>query len=70
MFHEMPKPLNPRVFSTLVVTGMVTPDRIMVAQIPVDINSLPETIYSNGANLRPQELCFGDNVIKKKVVQG
>ena len=61
MCHELPFPLSPRVFSILVVTAKTGRFDFIIAQIPVDIRSLPEAFYSNGRNIRE-----GDSALKRK----
>ena len=51
MCHKLPWPLAPRVFPVLLVSAK-TEDGFIVVQIPVSIESLPASFYSNGRNLR------------------
>lgn len=61
MCHKLPWPLSPRVFPVLVVTAKTDKSSFIVVQIPVSIESLPDSFYSNGRNIRE-----GDSVVKQK----
>lgn len=61
MCHKLPFPLSPRVFPELVVTAKTGPLSFIIAQIPVNINSLQEAFYSSGRNLKE-----GDTELKRK----
>ncbi|KIW01711.1 uncharacterized protein PV09_06888 [Verruconis gallopava] len=50
MAHAINFPLQPRVFSTLVLTARDSENSYMDVQIPVDISSVPSAKYSNGKN--------------------
>lgn len=61
MCHQLPFPLHPRVFSVLVATaktgsvGSLEGEGLIVVQVPVDISTLKEAMYSNGRNEREGE---------------
>jgi hypothetical protein len=64
MCHKIPFPLSNRVFTTLVCTAKhATSQRFIVAQIPLDLHSVPSAIYSSGANKTK-----GDTAEQKKSV--
>ena len=50
MCHKLPLPLSPRVFPVLVITAKTGQDELVVAQIPVNIQSLQAAFYSNRRN--------------------
>ena len=66
MCHKLPFPLAPRVFPVLIITAKSGTDGLIVVQIPVALESLPEAFYSNGRNL----IEGGDTLQKKKAVLG
>ena len=53
--------LSNRVFPVLVVTAKRGKHSFVVVQIPVDISSLTEAMYSNGRNTHE-----GDSAMKRK----
>lgn len=61
MCHKLPFPLSTRVFPVLVITAKKGSQGFVVVQVPVNIASLPEALYSNGRNLRE-----GDSGLKRK----
>lgn len=66
MCHKLPPPLSRRVFPELVLTAKTGPLAFIVVQIPVNLESFPEALYSNGRNIKE-----GDGEIKRKsLVQG
>ena len=60
MCHRLPWPLRPRCFSVLVVTARTVPggaggtgpgrEGLLVVQVPIDLSTLKEALYSNGRN--------------------
>jgi hypothetical protein len=51
MCHKIPFPLSNRVFTTLVCTAKhAVSQRFIIAQIPLDLTTVPSAIYSSGAN--------------------
>ncbi|KAI9663458.1 MAG: hypothetical protein M1831_002467 [Alyxoria varia] len=48
MCHELPGPLNKRLFTTLVVRAKTRAQSFVVAQIPVDISNVSQALYANG----------------------
>ena len=66
MCHEMPTPLNNRVFSTLVIKAFTRAGAFVVAQIPVDLKKVPNAKYTNGENVRLET----DPKKRSKVVVG
>ena len=61
MAHKLPPPLQPRVFPVLVVTAKTGRDGFIIVQIPINLQSLPESFYSSGRNQKE-----GDSAVKKK----
>jgi len=60
MAHAIPAPLKPRVFPVLIITARgpshssentSDPQSLLVVQIPIDITTLPQALYSNGRNV-------------------
>jgi hypothetical protein len=48
MCHHIPFPLDNRTFSVLVVRALDSDSSFVVAQIPIDISSVPQALYANG----------------------
>ena len=61
MCHKLPWPLAPRVFPVLLVSAKTDSSGFVVVQVPVSIESLAESFYSNGRNLRG-----GDSSLKRR----
>lgn len=61
MCHKLPWPLAPRVFPVLLVSAKTDSSSFIVVQVPVSIESLPESFYSNGRKLRE-----GANTLKRR----
>ncbi|MCJ1366537.1 hypothetical protein MMC16_005666 [Acarospora aff. strigata] len=55
MCHKLPWPLSPRTFPVLLVTAKTARSSFIVVQIPVSIESLPDSFYGSGRNLRQGE---------------
>lgn len=53
MCHQLPAPLNKRVFSVLVVTGKKASGEFIVVQIPVDTTGIPGTKYRDDKAFTP-----------------
>ena len=66
MCHEIPTPLNNRVFPTLSVRAFTRPGSFVVAQIPVDLKRVSGAIYSNTQNASQS----GDSKKRERVVVG
>lgn len=66
MAHNIPPPLNNRVFTVLVTTArsQISPLSFIVVQIPVDISRIGTALYSNGRHKTD-----GDTSQKRKDVQ-
>lgn len=61
MCHQLPPPLNIRVFPELVISAKAGRFESIIVHIPIDIRKLPEALYSNGRNFRE-----GDSDLKRK----
>lgn len=61
MAHKLPPPLLPRVFCVLLVTAKTGKDGFIIVQIPVNLQSLPESYYSSGRNQKE-----GESEVKRK----
>jgi len=61
MCHKLPGPLAPRVFPVLLVSAKTNISDFIVVQVPVSLDALPESFYSNGRNLREE-----DSTLKKR----
>ena len=61
MAHKLPPPLQPRVFPVLIVTAKTGRDGFIIVQIPINLQSLPESFYSSGRNQKE-----GDSAVKRK----
>lgn len=66
MCHHIPSPLENRVFPTLVVRAKTGVDSFVVAQIPVELSQVAESMYSSGRH----RTHGGTSQKKEKVVQG
>lgn len=71
MAHSMPFPLNNRVFPTLVISATYKPSSsnrsaFLVVQIPINLSSSPNSLYSNESNKTKGETAEQ----KKSVVMG
>lgn len=66
MCHEIPTPLNNRVFSTLSIRAFTRPGSFVVAQIPVDLKNVSNAIYTNGQHISQS----GDAKKREKIVIG
>jgi len=66
MCHHIPSPLENRVFPTLVVRAKTGVDSFVVAQIPVELSQVAESMYSSGRH----RTHGGTSQKKDKVVQG
>ncbi|CZT16687.1 uncharacterized protein RCC_02522 [Ramularia collo-cygni] len=53
MCHQLPAPLNKRVFSVLVITGKKGDGEFIVVQIPVDTKGMPGTKYRDDKAFTP-----------------
>lgn len=74
MCHQIPGPLQNRVFSTLITRGFTRGGAFIVVQIPVDIRKLPSALYSNGKNVssatdpqKREKLTIGEYVSIERV---
>lgn len=61
MCHELPAILSNRVFPVLVITAKMGKRSFVVVQIPIDIQNLTASMYSNGRNLTE-----GDSSLKRQ----
>lgn len=66
MCHAIPAPLQPRCFPVLVCTASTSPTSFIAVTVPVDLESLPASFYTNSRNVKEGSDAQG----RKKVVLG